>query len=479
MWHRVLVIVVIALIGFGVQTASAQTEYQEFVSIDPPCRMVDTREATYPSGYGPPHLTAGLIRNYQMTGSPPSQLCTIPAGARAVAVNLTVTAGGGISLLQGHLTAFPTNPGGGGPVPLISNVNWDAGVLAEANSAIVPLNATGNMSVQSIVNTHFVMDVFGYFLDAEELAENLAGGSFALGGDKPGSPNIGVANVALGFQAIENINGGNQNVAVGAHSIGNGSLSGANNIGVGYQTLLELATGSGNIAIGSFALDALVSGNNNIAIGLNALTNLGPAGNDNIALGPNAGTNLQTGSNNIYIGHPGGGANQSNTVIIGNDQIQTLRLVSLNVELSALASALPLPVLAGLNGILSLGVSTARAKEDIQDMGDATEKLMKLRPVTFRYKPERNLGPSLQYGLIAEEVAEVYPELVARDAAGQPLGIAYQELPAMLLNEIQRQHRQIEGQEAKIAAQQSDIAELRARLLRLEDAKVTAHQTAR
>lgn len=262
--------------------------------------------------------------------------------------------------------------------------------------------------------------------------------------------------------------------------MGTGVLSGTDNTGVGNRTLLSLTTGGLNSALGCLALDALTTGSNNVGVGCGALGNL-VSGDGNVALGTNAGSMLTNGSNNFYISHPGGAASESNQGYIGNSSTQRLRLISLELAVDALANlGPPLPVLAGLDGLLALGVSSARAKDDVRDMGDVSRDLMKLRPVTFHYRPGQGGGAEgIQYGLIAEEVAEVYPQLVATDKSGQPSNVAYHLLPAMLLNELQRQHRHIDAQEAKLAAQQQEIEELRARLLRLEDGKVIARHPER
>ena len=95
------------------------------------------------------------------------------------------------------------------------------------------------------------------------------------------------------------------------------------------------------------------------------------------------------------------------------------------------------------NGQLGTVTSSRRFKKDIHDMGSVTDRLMQLRPVTFRYKEAAENGAHpVQYGLIAEEVAKVYPELVQYDKAGKPFTIYYHLLTPMLLNELQKAHRQ-------------------------------------
>ena len=131
-----------------------------------------------------------------------------------------------------------------------------------------------------------------------------------------------------------------------------------------------------------------------------------------------------------------------------------------------------IPVYVDDNGQLGTVVSSRRFKEQIRNMGDSTTALMKLRPVTFLYKPEYDKGPrTLQYGLIAEEVAEVYPELVAYDKDGQPYTVRYQYLATMLLNEVQKQYRRageqadvIKAQAELMTAQQREIDGLKAQL---------------
>ena len=121
------------------------------------------------------------------------------------------------------------------------------------------------------------------------------------------------------------------------------------------------------------------------------------------------------------------------------------------------------------NGQLGTQPSSLRFKEQVRDMGDSTSALMRLRPVTFRYKPEYDPGErTLQYGLIAEEVARIYPELVAYDSEGQPYSVRYQYLSTMLLNEVQKQYHRAEAQAATIRSQEQKISDLERRLERLE-----------
>jgi Chaperone of endosialidase len=171
-------------------------------------------------------------------------------------------------------------------------------------------------------------------------------------------------------------------------------------------------------------------------------------------VGHNAGSNVTTGDNNIHIGNQGTAAD-SGLIRIGTVGTQTATFIA---GISGQTSASGVAVLVNAAGQLGTTTSSQRAKDEIRDMSVASDGVLKLRPVTFRYKPEHDDGSRLlQYGLIAEEVAEVYPELAVLDKDGQPSGVRYHVLPAMLLNELQRQQRQL-------TAQQQELDELRAQV---------------
>jgi hypothetical protein len=164
-------------------------------------------------------------------------------------------------------------------------------------------------------------------------------------------------------------------------------------------------------------------------------------GSNNIALGISAGARLTTGSNNIAIGNFGV-AGESRTIRIGTRGVQTKTFVA---GVRGVTVTGGVAVLVNSVGQLGVQSSSARFKEDISPMTPAlSERLLQLRPVTFRYRQADESGAKpLQYGLIAEEVAKVYPELVAYDSQGRPEAVAYQTLSSLLLNEYQRQHRQL------------------------------------
>jgi hypothetical protein len=172
------------------------------------------------------------------------------------------------------------------------------------------------------------------------------------------------------------------------------------------------------------------------------------SGTGNAALGINAASNYTSSeSNNITIGNAGT-AGESGVIRIGATQTKTFVAGIFNVPISNGS-----PVLVDSFGQIGTMSSSLRFKEDVEDMGKASAALMQLRPVVFHYKPSYDDGSHiLQYGLIAEEVAKVYPNLVQYDNEGQPLAVRYHLINAMLLNEVQKQHAQIEEQAAEIAS---------------------------
>jgi hypothetical protein len=166
---------------------------------------------------------------------------------------------------------------------------------------------------------------------------------------------------------------------------------------------------------------------------------------------------LTTGSNNIDI-YDGGVADESNTIRIGTVGTQTATYIA---GISGATSSSGVAVYVNSNGQLGTTTSSARFKEDIRDMGDSTNGLMKLRPVRFRYKKDIDLSSLEEYGLVAEEVAKVYPDLVVYDKKGQPQTVRYHFVNAMLLNEVQKQAREIDAQRQQITEQAHEMTTLR------------------
>jgi hypothetical protein len=275
-------------------------------------------------------------------------------------------------------------------------------------------------------------------------SNNTATGYLAMSESQEGSNNTATGSYALEYNIT-----GNNNTAVGASAL-QGNITGNNNTGsnntaTGYEALEANTAGGYNTATGDSALAANTTGSYNAAIGVSALQN-NVSGSSNIAIGNQAGKNI-TGSQNIDIGNTGLG-NDGGVIRIGIEGTQTAAFVSGIYGVNANG----IPVYINSSGQLGTVSSSRRYKEDIQDMGDASDGLMRLRPVTFRYKkPFTDGSQPMQYGLIAEEVAEVYPDLVARSADGQIETVKYQLLDPMLLNELQKQKEQIRSLEERLA----------------------------
>ena len=283
---------------------------------------------------------------------------------------------------------------------------------------------------------------------------NTATGAFSL------TSNIsGVYNTATGFRALRHNTTGYANTASGLDALYS-NTTGYWNTATGASALHNNTTGYFNTATGLNTLYSNTTGSYNIATGLGALQN-NTTGYANIALGLQAGYNVTTGHDNIDIANRGV-AGESDTIRIGTSGVQVATHIA---GIHGEGATGGLAVYVTSDDKLGVQLSSRRVKDDIRDMGAASQGLLRLRPVTFRYTQAGADGARpLQYGLIAEEVAEVSPELVAYDRAGQPQTVLYHALPAMLLNELQRQERQLEGQAAELTALRSRLAIIEAAL---------------
>ncbi len=288
------------------------------------------------------------------------------------------------------------------------------------------------------------------------------------------SISYGMENAAVGFDALQSNVGGSASTAVGAYAlqndnhpdgitaIGDRAMQSAtaevmDDTAVGTEALMRDTTGNFNTALGSGSMAFNTTGGENTAVGDSALYE-NTTGTYNIAIGERAGFNVAaTNSNNIHIGTEGA-SGDNNTIRIGGNtslgdnstqsQFFASGIYGTNVSGSA--------VYVTSNGQLGVQSSSRRYKQDIRDMGDTTAVLMGLRPVEFRYKAEGAAGPE-HYGLIAEEVAEVAPELVGRGQDGQIDSVHYEKVNAMLLNQMQTQQRQIEEQKAQLRSQREEL----------------------
>ena len=270
---------------------------------------------------------------------------------------------------------------------------------------------------------------------------NTAIGPFALK-----SNTNGFFNTANGTGALYHNTGGSNNTAIGISALWD-NTTGYNNTATGYGVLTGNTIGNNNTATGFWALNSNTEGSNNTANGFQAL--LGNAtGNNNIALGTKAGLNLTTGHGNIDIGNPGV-AGESSTIRIGRVGDQTATFIA---GVSGATVPTGVPVIVDAEGHLGTTTSSARYKEAIKPMDKASEAILALQPVTFRYKQEIDPQGIPQFGLVAEQVEKVNPALVARDDKGKPYTVRYEAVNAMLLNEFIKEHQKVQRLEAALAA---------------------------
>jgi hypothetical protein len=273
----------------------------------------------------------------------------------------------------------------------------------------------------------------------EALSSNTVGNSNSAFGENSLKFNIdGDNNSAFGQDALRNPTGASDNSAFGRASLRN-TTSGVANAGFGRSSLYRNETGNWNSALGRSALFNNMSGSDNVAIGINAAINQN-SGNRNIAIGANSGGNITTESDSISIGHAGL-AGENGRIHIGTVGTHFKAAMAGIFGITVPAGAAS--VLVSSNGQLATISSSLRFKQDVHDMGEASDMLMKLRPVEFRYREDVADADEVQYGLIAEEVEEIAPELVTRDSDGQIYAVRYHLLPPLLLNEVQKQQRTI------------------------------------
>jgi hypothetical protein len=227
----------------------------------------------------------------------------------------------------------------------------------------------------------------------------------------------------------------------------NHNTTGNNNTAAGYAALNQNTTGSDNTAIGSHALFRN-TGAGNLAIGSGTLDS-NTSGSFNVAI--NGGRNLTDGIFNVDIANDGV-AGESNTTRIGILQNRCFISGIFGVTPSGIT-----PVYVNSDGQLGTAVSSARFKDEIKPIGAASEAILALRPVSFRYKKAIDPQGVPQFGLVAEEVEKVNPDLIVRDKEGRPQTVRYEQINAMLLNEFLKEHRKVQEQEATITQLKQDF----------------------
>jgi hypothetical protein len=284
-------------------------------------------------------------------------------------------------------------------------------------------------------------------------------GNTAVGTEALLDLTTGQDNTALGFRALTENTQGNLNTAVGSAALKN-NRNGARNTATGFHALDQSQFGKNNTANGYFALRG-DRGDFNTAVGAWALHT--STGDNNIALGYRAGFSLTTGNQNIDIGNQGV-AGDSGTIRIGS-AAQTKTFIA-GISGQAVSGS---PVYVNAGGQLGVLPSSERFKEEIKPMDNASEPILEVEPVTFHYKKEIDPQRMLQFGLIAEEVEKVNPDLVVRDSKGKPYTVRYDAVNAMLLNEFLKEHRRVQDLECALDELSARLKEQNLKVQKMSD----------
>ncbi len=387
-------------------------------------------------------------------------------------------------LLPGAQAVDPAPDGGYGPPA------YGAGNTAEGENSLLELTsgtyntAVGWSSLESVTTGSLNTGVGAGTLALDTADRNTAIGAGALLSNTTGPTNTatgaislysnttGESNTATGAYALASNTTADFNTATGASALTN-NTTGRINTAIGANTLLTSTTADLNTAIGGEAMRYNTTGGENTGVGFQALVNTSSGsantavgrtalihnttGNHNIALGYAAGNNLNTGDNNIDIGSAGVGG-ESNTIRIGSPQTRTFIK---GISGVALAGA---TVVVNAAGQLGVAASSAHFKHEIRPMDKESEAILALKPVSFCYDQDIDEQGLAQFGLVAEEVEKVNPDLVVRDTEGKPYSVRYDQVNAMLLNEFLKEHRKVQELEANAVHQQKQIQALTAGL---------------
>jgi hypothetical protein len=350
---------------------------------------------------------------------------------------------------------------------------YPGGNTAEGQAALLSLSSGGfNTAVGYVSLRSDTAGSFNTAVGAGALLANTAGQNTAIGAGALLSNTTASYNTAIGTFALSTNTEGGYNTATG-----NGALlsntTGIENTAIGASALANNTSGGDNTAIGRSALSSNTNGQLNTAMGATALANstinqfntaigacalCNTTGDNNTAVGYAAGANLTTGDNNIDIGYNVlGVAGESNTIRIGNTDITTT--IIRGISGATIASGAP--VLVASNGQLGTMTSSKRFKQEIKPMDEASEALYSLKPVTFRYKKQIDPAGIQQFGLVAEDVEKVNPDLALRDESGKANSVRYDQVNAMLLNEFLKEHWKVENQDCQIEQQEAAIVQLK------------------
>jgi hypothetical protein len=400
---------------------------------------------------------------------------------KTVAVlSLSVFALGCLVLLPAAQAVLPPPDGGYGPP------DYGAGNTAEGENALLGLTsgtyntAVGWSSLESVTTGSLNTGVGAGTLALDTADRNTAIGAGALLNNTTGPSNTatgaialysnttGESNTANGAYALASNTTADFNTATGTSALTN-NTTGRFNTAIGANTLQTSTTADLNTAIGGQALQYNTTGGENTGVGFQALVNTSSGsantavgrtalihnttGNHNIALGYAAGNNLNTGDNNIDIGSAGVGG-ESNTIRIGSPQTRTFIK---GISGVALAGATVVVNAAGQLGVVA---SSAHFKHEIRPMDKESEAILALKPVSFCYDQDIDEQGLAQFGLVAEEVEKVNPDLVVRDTEGKPYSVRYEAVNAMLLNEFLKEHRTVQELKSNAVKQKATIARL-------------------
>jgi hypothetical protein len=444
------------------------------VSIDPASTSSHLALSSAPSGVPSLPVLASCLNSIRDQASPSAciQASTTPTLGRLfpISSNLFVAVGGNVGIgtttpsarLHVSGTARVTDtltlaPAGDVALDVSTGSIYKGGALFIHTKGGLRNTAFGRVALSNVTSGGY-NTASGY----GALNSNTTGHRNTASGDRALQDNTtGIRNTASGYAALSSNTTGGTNTAFGERALQD-NTTGFFNTASGSEALGSNTSGNKNTANGVMALNFNTTGSRNTGSGYKALhSNL--FGSNNVALGYWAGYWISD-SDNIAIGNMGVGG-ESATIRIGTSGTHTRAFIAgIRGVTTGLANAIP--VLVDSDGQLGTVSSSRRFKEEVQDMGERTQRLLELRPVVFRYKPEVQSGERpLEYGLIAEEVAEVFPELVVHDEDGQPFTVKYHLLSAMLLNELQRLDERFEAREGDHAR---ELEELRMRLAALE-----------
>jgi len=416
---------------------------------------------------------ATLAPRQQITPTPYA-IYSANAGSAATASSIAATNLTGMVTLAQLPVAVVTNSQGG--VTLSGTFNGNASGLTNLNAAslagtVTSLSAANVMVTSNLFLPATTTNAGVIYQGVSTLIHSYGTSNFFSGLGAGNLTMTGVGNVAVGVESLSNNATGSDNTACGWAAL-RLNTSGHGNTASGQFALQNNTTGFQNTADGASALLSNTSGFANSGLGINALysnttgshnTTGGwdslylNSGNDNIAFGFESGFNLTGGSSNIDIGNLGV-AGESGTMRIGTQGIQTSTVIA-GIFGGTAASGVPVYVTS--SGMLGTLTSSARFKQNIHNMDDASDVLLSLRPVTFQYKPQIDPQGIPQFGLVAEEVDQVDPDLVARDEKNRIYTVRYEAVNAMLLNEFQKEHRIVEEQNHELQDLKRNVAELK------------------